>query len=92
MTVEAGGKVVEVVPFRVGFRKIEIKDSGMKINNKILRLFYVNNQPVKLKGTNIHETAENGHYLTPEQMRRNFELMRQNNINSVRLSHYPSGS
>jgi beta-galactosidase len=89
MTVEDAGKVVEVVPFKVGFRKIEIKDSGMKVNDKNLRLFYVNNQPIKLKGTNIHETVENGHYLTPEQMRRNFELMRLNNINSVRLSHYP---
>ncbi|MDR1273900.1 MAG: DUF4981 domain-containing protein, partial [Odoribacteraceae bacterium] len=38
---------------------------------------------------NIHETTENGHYLTPEQMRRNFEIMKQNNINAVRLSHYP---
>lgn len=89
MTVEDGGKVAEVVPFKVGFRKIEIKDSGMKIKNKPLRLFYVNGQPIKLKGTNIHETGENGHYLTPEQMRRNFELMKLNNINSVRLSHYP---
>lgn len=89
MTVEDNGKTVEVVPFRVGFRKIEIKDSGLKVNNKNLWLFYVNGQPIKLKGTNIHETVEDGHYITPEKMRRNFELMRLNNINSVRLSHYP---
>lgn len=89
MTVEENGRVVEVVPFKVGFRKIEIKDSGLKVNGKNLRLFYVNGQPIKLKGVNIHETVEDGHYLTPEQMRRNFELMRLNNINSVRLSHYP---
>lgn len=89
MIVEEGKKIVEVVPFRVGFRKIEIKNSGLKVNDKDLWLFYVNNQPIKLKGTNIHETTEDGHYVTPEQMRRNFELMRLNNINSVRLSHYP---
>ncbi|WP_246347966.1 glycoside hydrolase family 2 TIM barrel-domain containing protein [Dysgonomonas hofstadii] len=89
MTVEESGRVVEVVPFKVGFRRIEIKDSDIIVNKKTLRLFYVNGQPIKLKGTNIHETSEDGHYVTPEQMRRNFELMKLNNINSVRLSHYP---
>lgn len=89
MSIEADGKVVEVVPFRVGFRRIEIKESEYTVNNKKLNLLYFNGQPIKLKGVNIHETGENGHYLTPEQMRRNFELMKLNNINSVRLSHYP---
>ncbi|MDL2214633.1 DUF4981 domain-containing protein [Dysgonomonas sp. OttesenSCG-928-M03] len=89
MTVEENGKIAEVVPFRIGFRKIEIKNSDIIVNEKPLRLFYVNGQPIKLKGTNIHETTEDGHYLTPGQMRRNFELMRLNNINSIRLSHYP---
>lgn len=89
MTIEADGQLVEVVPFRVGFRRIEIKDSEYVVNKKNLRLFYVNGQPIKLKGTNIHETSEAGHYVTPEQMRRNFELMKLHNINSVRLSHYP---
>lgn len=90
MTIEEGGKVQEVVPFRVGFRRIEIKDSDIMLNKKPLRLFYVNGQPVKLKGVNIHETvADGGHYIRPEQMQRNFEIMRLNNINSVRLSHYP---
>lgn len=92
MSVEEDGKTVEVVPFRVGFRRIEIKKSefyapGNRWN--ALQLLFVNGQPIKLKGTNIHETTEAGHYLTPEQMRRNFELMKLNNINSVRLSHYP---
>lgn len=89
MFVEANGEQIEVVPFRVGFRRIEIKDSDIVVNKKNLRLFYVNGQPIKLKGVNIHETSENGHYVTPEQMRRNFELMKLHNINSVRLSHYP---
>jgi len=89
MTVEDRGEVTEVVPFKVGFRRIEIKNSNIIVNKKPLRLFYVNGQPIKLKGTNIHETSEDGHYVSPEQMRRNFELMKLNNINSVRLSHYP---
>lgn len=89
MTVIDNGKTVEVVPFKVGFRKIEIKTTDIIVNKKPLRLFYVNGQPIKLKGANIHETVEDGHYIKPEQMRRNFELMKLNNINSVRLSHYP---
>jgi beta-galactosidase len=89
MTVEENGKVLEVVPFKLGFRKIEIKESEWEVNKKKLRLFYVNGQAIKLKGTNIHETTESGHYISPEKMRRNFEIMKQNNINAVRLSHYP---
>lgn len=89
MKVEAAGQKAEYVPFNVGFRRIEIKESEYERGGKKLRLFYVNGQPIKLKGTNIHETGLNGHYVTPGQMRRNFELMKLNNINSVRLSHYP---
>lgn len=89
MTIDKGGKTIEAVPFNVGFRKIEIKRTDIIVNEKPLNLFMVNGQPIKLKGTNIHETTENGHYITEDQMRTNFELMKQNNINSVRLSHYP---
>lgn len=79
----------EYIPFDVGFRRIEIKESE-PINGRKQMLFYVNGQPIKLKGVNIHEVDQyTGHYVTPEKMRRDFELMKQNNINSVRLSHYP---
>ncbi|MDR0511399.1 MAG: DUF4981 domain-containing protein [Rikenellaceae bacterium] len=89
MTVEQGGKTIEAVPFNVGFRRIEIRESPITVNNKPLRLLYVNGQPVKFKGANIHETSERGHCVSEEQMRRNFELMKLHNINAVRLSHYP---
>ena len=90
MTVSEGGETLEVVPFRVGFRRIEIMESGELLNKKPMRLLYVNGQPIKLKGVNIHETSQyGGHYVTPGEMKRNFELMKLNNINSVRLSHYP---
>lgn len=90
MTVEKDGQIEEVVPFRVGFRRIEIKESDYVINGRKQPLLFINGQPIKLKGVNIHETSEKmGHYVTPEQMRRNFELMKLNNINSVRLAHYP---
>ena len=45
---------------------------------------------MKLKGVNVHEhDPETGHYLTEELMRKDFELMRRANINTVRLCHYP---
>ncbi len=94
MSVSVDGGEAEYIPWRVGFRRIEIKESehvrtDQRGNTNKLRLFYVNGQPIKLKGVNIHETGINGHYLTAEQMRRNFELMKLNNVNSVRLAHYP---
>ncbi len=94
MKIEASGQKTEYTPQNVGFRRIEIKESEYERtdergNARKLRLLYVNGQPIKLKGTNIHETSLRGHHVTPEEMRRNFELMKLNNINSVRLSHYP---
>ncbi len=47
-------------------------------------------QPIKLKGVNLHETnPKTGHYVTEELMRKDIELMKLHNINTVRLSHYP---
>lgn len=90
ITVSRDGQATDVVPFNVGFRKIEIKESDYIINGRKQNLFYVNGQPIKLKGVNIHEVSQyTGHYVTPEQMRRDFELMKLNNINSVRTAHYP---
>ncbi len=89
MTLREGGRITEVVPFRVGFRRVEIVATADSLQGKPIRLLLFNGQPIKFKGVNIHETGENGHYVTPEQMRRNFELMKLHNINAVRLSHYP---
>lgn len=91
ITVQDGGKVTEIVPFRVGFRKIEIKQIDQKdANGRNYTVFMVNGQPIKLKGVNIHEhNPETGHYVTEELMRKDFELMKQNNLNTVRLCHYP---
>ena len=85
-----GDTVTEIVPFNVGFRRIEIKESDYETGRQRQRLLYINGQPIKLKGVNIHEHSQlTGHYVTEDEMRRNFELMRLNNINSVRLCHYP---
>ena len=78
----------EVVPYSVGFRRFEIKP--VKTGDRIDRLFLVNGQPIKFKGVNIHETnPKTGHYVTEDVMRRDFELMKLHNINTVRLAHYP---
>ena len=78
----------EVVPYPVGFRRFEIKT--VVTGDRKDRLFLVNGQPIKFKGVNIHETnPETGHYVTEEIMRKDFEIMKLNNINTVRLAHYP---
>lgn len=91
MTVKENGKVTEVIPYNVGFRRIEIKPiEQLAGNGKPYVVMFVNGQPIKLKGVNIHEhNPATGHYMTEELMRKDFELMKQNNINSVRLCHYP---
>ena len=93
MTVYADGQAVETVPYHVGFRRFEIKPSGeLSPEGRPYVLFYVNGQPVKLKGVNTHEhNPMTGHYVTEDLIRRDLELMKQNNINTVRLAHYPQG-
>lgn len=83
-----GSESSEVVPYSVGFRRFEILP--VTTGDRTDRLFLVNGQPIKLKGVNIHETnPETGHYVTEELMIKDFTLMKLNNINTVRLSHYP---
>lgn len=91
MTIKEEGKVIEVVPFNVGFRRFEMKQiDQVAENGKPYTVLLFNGQPVKFKGVNIHEhNPETGHYVTEELMRKDFELMKQNNINAVRLCHYP---
>lgn len=75
------GKNLEIIPEKVGFRKIEI--SGGKI--------LINGQAVLFKGVNRHEHhPERGHYVTAEDMMKDIILMKQNNINAVRTCHYPN--
>ena len=91
MTVKEDGKVTEVIPYNVGFRRIEIKPiDQIAGNGKPYTVLLFNGQPIKFKGVNIHEhNPLTGHYVTEELMRKDFELMKKNNINSVRLCHYP---
>ena len=94
ITLKEGDKVTEVVPYKVGFRRYEIKEIAEKgKKGKPYVCFFVNGQPIKLKGVNIHEhNPATGHYMTEELMRKDFEIMKQNNINTVRLCHYPQSN
>jgi beta-galactosidase len=72
--------VIEVLPVKVGFRSIEIKNNNFLVNGK--RVF--------LKGVNRHEhNATKGHTLSKEDMRKDMEMMKKLNVNAVRHSHYP---
>ena len=68
---------------RVGFRKVEIRDSVIRING--VRVVF--------KGVNRHDfCGETGRAVTEEGIRRDLLLMKRNNINAVRTSHYPNTS
>ena len=73
----------EVIPVKVGFRKIEQK------NGQIL----VNGQAVLFKGANRHELDPDGGYVvSPERMLQDIQIMKQFNINAVRTCHYPDAN
>lgn len=77
---DPAGKVMEVVRTQTGFREIEIRD----------QMFLVNGRAVKLKGTNLHDhDPQTGRTVDYETMVRDVKLMKRNNINAVRMSHYP---
>ena len=75
-----GDKALEVIPQKVGFREIEMK------NSQIL----VNGQPVLFKGADRHEMDPNtGYVVSVERMIQDIRIMKEMNINAVRTSHYP---
>ena len=85
------GRVLDARSTYFGIRTVEIRDTEAKDDEFGLagRYFYVNNQPVKLKGVNRHETNPwRGHAIKPEQMEQEIFLMKRGNINHVRNSHY----
>ncbi len=72
--------VLEVIPYKIGFRQVEMRDGQILINNI----------PALFKGVNRHEhDPDTGHYLSRESMIRDIKLMKQHNINAVRTCHYP---
>ena len=79
-TLKQGDRVVEVLPQRVGFRKVEIKN----------RQLLVNGQPIYIKGVDRHELDPDGGYVVSyERMLQDIKVMKQLNVNAVRTCHYP---
>lgn len=70
----------EVIPQKVGFRNVEIKNAQLLVNG----------QPVLVKGADRHEIDPDGGYVVSlERMIQDIKIMKQLNINAVRTSHYP---
>ena len=86
------GRTVQTFSTFVGFRKVEIKETPAEKDEFGLagRYYYLNGQPIKLKGVNRHENnVKAGHTVSREQMEHEVFLMKRGNINHVRNCHYP---
>jgi beta-galactosidase len=69
----------EVIPVKVGFRKVEIKNSQLLVNG----------QPIYIKGVNRHEMdPDSGYVVSRARMIQDLQLMKRFNINAVRTCHY----
>ncbi|MFL9830265.1 glycoside hydrolase family 2 TIM barrel-domain containing protein [Flavobacterium sp. ST-87] len=78
--VDVKGNTLEIISKKTGFRKVEIKDAQLLVNGKA----------ILVKGVNIHEHSDTkGHTPDTELMLKDLQLMKENNINAIRMSHYP---
>lgn len=75
------GAVVQATAQRIGFRTVAMKDGMVTVNGR----------PIFIRGVNRHEhDPETFHVISEESMRRDIELMKRNNVNALRTSHYPN--
>ena len=78
---EANAENNQYISRKIGFKSVEIKNSQVLINGKA----------IYIRGVNRHETDPfTGHVVSRESMEKDIQLMKQNNINAVRSSHYPN--
>ncbi|MCL1079718.1 DUF4981 domain-containing protein [Parashewanella spongiae] len=77
----AEGKLLQVSSQQIGFRHIEIKNGQLTVNH----------QAITIRGVDRHETDPvTAHVVSRDRMEQDIRLMKQNNINAVRSSHYPN--
>lgn len=77
------GNIQETTSHKIGFRHIEIVNGQLTVNGKA----------IKIKGVNRHELDPHlGHVVTEETMLKDIRLMKENNFNAVRTSHFPCHS
>lgn len=80
---DEAGVLQEVIPQKVGFRRFEMKDGIMTLNGK----------RIVFKGVNRHDfSSVTGRYVSEEDYRKDLTVMKRNNINAIRTSHYPNAS
>ena len=78
---DESGKLQEIIPEKVGFRRFEMKDGIMTLNGK----------RIVFKGVNRHEfSSVTGRHVSREELLKDIVTMKQNNINTIRTSHYPN--
>ncbi len=77
------GEKIEEVPYRIGFKRVEIRDAVIYMNGKRLKIF----------GVNRHEwNPSRGRAITEADMHQDIGIFLRNNINAVRTCHYPDQS
>lgn len=82
-TLKDGNQTLEVIPVKIGFRKIELKGGQILVNG----------QPVLFKGADRHEIDPDGGYVVSrERMLQDIQMMKKLNINAVRTCHYPNAN
>lgn len=80
ITLMKGGKALETVSKKIGFRKVEIRGRQLLVNGKA----------VLIKGADRHELdPETGYVVSIDRMIQDIKIMKQLNINAVRTCHYP---
>ena len=78
--IEENGEVLEVVPYDIGFRRLEVID----------KVIYLNGKRLVITGVNRHEwNPKTGRCIGMQEMMADIDCMLRNNINAVRTCHYP---
>ncbi|MBA6154637.1 glycoside hydrolase family 2 TIM barrel-domain containing protein [Gelidibacter maritimus] len=78
---DKSGNIIEVIPQQVGFRAIEIKGGQLLVNGKA----------IYIKGVNRQETdPTTGQTISRESMEADIKLLKEYNLNALRMSHYPN--
>ncbi|WP_461215171.1 glycoside hydrolase family 2 TIM barrel-domain containing protein [Lacticaseibacillus sp. GG6-2] len=78
--IDAAGQVIEVVPYQIGFRRLQVVDKEVRLNN----------QRLILTGVNRHEwSADSGRVIGLAEMQADIATFKRNHINAVRTCHYP---
>ncbi|WP_230482436.1 glycoside hydrolase family 2 TIM barrel-domain containing protein [Sphingomonas sp. Leaf21] len=78
---DAKGAIIQSTYSRIGFRTVAMLKGLVTVNGK----------PITIRGVNRHEhDPDTFHVVSPETMERDVQLMKRNNINALRTSHYPN--